>query len=163
MPIHQRRRRKLWCLLISELYNQHRQRVVALREAVLEFEANAENQLQNLRHCLRRLGLDRQVQQEMQQLSWKRKQLLQVTLGRSQQAKQHLELLQEKLASLDPKAVLQRGYAVVRRENGAIARSASELAVGEDLLIQLGQGEVTVKVVEIDEPQRHRGHKDFHG
>ncbi|YAF97260.1 MAG: exodeoxyribonuclease VII large subunit [Nodularia sp. CChRGM 3473] len=148
---------------ISELYNQHRQRVVALREAVLEFEANAENQLQNLRHCLRRLGLDRQVQQEMQQLSWKRKQLLQVTLGRSQQAKQHLELLQEKLASLDPKAVLQRGYAVVRRENGAIARSASELAVGEDLLIQLGQGEVTVKVVEIDEPQRHRGHKDFHG
>ncbi|MBE9052814.1 exodeoxyribonuclease VII large subunit [Nostocales cyanobacterium LEGE 11386] len=148
---------------ISELYNQHRQRVVALREAVLEFEANAESKLQGLRQRLRRLGLDRQVQQEMQQLSWKRKQLLQVTLGRSQQAKQHLELLREKLASLDPKAVLQRGYAVVRRENGAIARSASELAVGEDLLIQLGQGEVTVKVVEIDEPQRHRGHKDFHG
>jgi exodeoxyribonuclease VII large subunit len=55
-------------------------------------------------------------------------------------------LLQEKLASLDPKAVLRRGYAVVRGENGAIARSASDLAVGQTLLIQLGQGEVKVKV-----------------
>ncbi|MBW4556979.1 MAG: exodeoxyribonuclease VII large subunit [Trichormus sp. ATA11-4-KO1] len=148
---------------ISELYNQHRQRVIALCEAVLEFVESAENKLQGLRHRLRRLGLDRQVQQEILRLSWKRKQLLQVTLGRSQQAKQHLELLREKLASLDPKAVLQRGYAVVRREDGAIARSASELAVGEDLLIQLGQGEVTVKVMEVNEPRRHKGHEGLHG
>ncbi|WP_414562531.1 MULTISPECIES: exodeoxyribonuclease VII large subunit [unclassified Anabaena] len=148
---------------ISELYHQHRQRVMALREAVLEFEASAENKLQGLRQRLRRLGLDRQVQQEMLRLSWKKKQLLQVTLGRSQQAQQRLELLREKLASLDPKAVLQRGYAVVRREDGAIARSASELAVGEDLLIQLGQGEVTVKVVNVNEPPRRQGRQDFHG
>ncbi|MCG6137547.1 MAG: exodeoxyribonuclease VII large subunit [Nostoc sp. LLA-1] len=148
---------------ISELYHQHRQRVMALREAVLEFEASTESKLQGLRQRLRRLGLDRQVQQEIQQLGWKRKQLLQVTLGRSQQAQQRLELLREKLASLDPKAVLQRGYAVVRREDGAIARSASELAVGDDLLIQLGQGEVTVKVVGIDEPQRHRGRRELNG
>ncbi|WP_414545839.1 exodeoxyribonuclease VII large subunit [Nostoc sp. CCY0012] len=142
---------------ISELYNQHRQRVMALREAVLEFEASAENKLQGLRQRLRRLGLDRQVQQEILRLGWKRKQLLQVSLGRSQQAQQRLELLREKLASLDPKAVLQRGYAVVRRENGAIARSASELAMGDDLLIQLGQGEVTVKVVNVNEPPRRQG------
>ncbi|MEH2078232.1 MAG: hypothetical protein V7K57_28190 [Nostoc sp.] len=38
----------------------------------------------------------------------------------------------------------------------AIARSATELAVGDDLLIQLGQGGVKVKVMEINEPQRHR-------
>jgi exodeoxyribonuclease VII large subunit len=139
---------------ISELYHQHRQRVMALREAVLEFEASAESKLQGLRQRLRRLGLDRQVQQEMLRLGWKKKQLLQVTLGRSQQAQQRLELLREKLASLDPKAVLQRGYAVVRREDGAIARSATELAVGEDLLIQLGQGEVTVKVMEVNKPPK---------
>ncbi len=84
-------------------------------------------------------------------------------MGRSQQAQQRLELLREKLASLDPKAVLQRGYAVVRREDGAIARSASELIVGEDLVIQLGQGEVTVKVVGINESQRHRGRRELRG
>ena len=70
-------------------------------------------------------------------------------MWRSHQATQHFELLKQKLASLDPKAVLQRGYAVVRQENGAIARSSVELAVGQDLLIQLGQGEVKVKVTEI--------------
>ena len=147
---------------LAELYFQHRQRIVALREAVGEFTVNAEDKLQGLRHRLRRLGLDKQVQQEMQQLSWKRQQLIQATLGRSHQAQQRLQLLREKLASLDPKAVLQRGYAVVRRENGEIARSAAELTVGENLLIQLGQGEVTVKVME-NEPQRRRGHGELNG
>ncbi len=136
---------------ISELYAEHRQRVLALYEAVHNFGENAENKLQGLRNRLRRLRLDRQVQQEVEKLVWKRRQLVQVMMGRSQQAKQHLELLRQKLATLDPKAVLQRGYAVVRQENGAIARTAAELEVGQDLSIQLGQGEVTVKVMEVKE------------
>ncbi|MBW4561933.1 MAG: exodeoxyribonuclease VII large subunit [Mojavia pulchra JT2-VF2] len=132
-----------------ELYTQHRQRVTALHEAVAYSCETAANQLQVLQNRLRRLRLDRQVQQEMQKLTWKRQQLMQVTTRRSQQANQHLEMLRQKLATLDPKAVLQRGYAVVRQENGAIARSATELAVGEKLVIQLGQGEVKVKVMEV--------------
>ncbi|MFB2739001.1 exodeoxyribonuclease VII large subunit [Umezakia ovalisporum] len=139
---------------LSDLYIQHRQMIVALRKAVGEFEEGAEKKLQGLRHGLRRLGLDRKVQQEIQQLGWHKRQLVQGTLGRWQQGRQHLQLLEEKLASLDPKAVLQRGYAVVRRENGAIARSGSELAVGEDLLILLGQGKVKVKVTDIDQGDR---------
>ncbi|WP_193195967.1 exodeoxyribonuclease VII large subunit [Nostoc sp. MG11] len=134
---------------LSELYAEHRQRVAALHHAMLFSEETALNQLQVLRNRLRRLRLDRQVQQEAQQLAWKRQQLVQTTMGRSQQATQHLEMLRQKLASLDPKAVLQRGYAVVRQEDGAIARSAAELAVGQDLLIQLAQGEVKVKVTEV--------------
>ncbi|MFN6537492.1 MAG: exodeoxyribonuclease VII large subunit [Nostoc sp. EkiNYC01] len=133
---------------IAELYAEHQQRVLALHEAVDDFGENAENKLQALRNRLRRLRLDRQVQQEADKLVWKRQQLVQATMGRSQQAKQHLELLRQKLATLDPKAVLQRGYAVVRQENGAIARTATELEVGQDLSIQLGQGEVKVKVTE---------------
>ncbi|MBD2515990.1 exodeoxyribonuclease VII large subunit [Nostoc sp. FACHB-973] len=134
---------------ISELYAEHQQRVLALHEAVHDFGENAENKLQALRNRLRRLRLDQQVQQEADKLVWKRRQLVQVTMGRSQQAKQHLELLRQKLATLDPKAVLQRGYAVVRQENGAIARAAAQLEVGQDLSIQLGQGEVTVKVIKL--------------
>lgn len=134
---------------LADLYIQHRQRVATLHEAVLYYQTSAQNQLQLFRNRLRRLRLDKQVQEEVRNLTWKRQQLIQVTTGRSQHATQHLELLRQKLATLDPKAVLQRGYAVVREENGAIARSAAKLTVGEDLLIQLGQGEVKVKVVEI--------------
>ncbi|OUL31189.1 exodeoxyribonuclease VII large subunit [Nostoc sp. 106C] len=134
---------------LADLYTQHQQRVDALYDAVYEVRRNAEKQLQALQNRLRHLRLDRQVQQEVQRLTWKRQQLLQATKRRSQQASQHLEMLHQKLVTLDPKAVLQRGYAVVRQENGAIARSVAELAVGDELLIQLGQGEVKVKVKEV--------------
>ncbi|QIR39844.1 exodeoxyribonuclease VII large subunit [Tolypothrix sp. PCC 7910] len=134
---------------LAELYTQHRQRVEALHEAVLYSTQAAEHKLRVLQNRLQHLRLDRQVQQEKQRLTWKRQQLIQVTKRRSQQASQHLEMLRQKLVTLDPKAVLQRGYAVVRQENGAIARTARNLAVGDELLIQLAQGEVKVKVKEV--------------
>lgn len=134
---------------LAELYTQHRQRVEALQEAVLYSTQAAEHKLRVLQNRLQHLRLDRQLQQEKQRLAWKHQQLVQVTKRRSQQASQHLEMLRQKLATLDPKAVLQRGYAVVRQENGAIARTAADLAVGDELLIQLGQGEVKVKVKEV--------------
>jgi exodeoxyribonuclease VII large subunit len=37
---------------------------------------------------------------------------------------------------------------VVRKENGEIARSHSQLSVGEVLSVELGEGNVKVKVVE---------------
>ncbi|MDZ7957349.1 MAG: exodeoxyribonuclease VII large subunit [Aulosira sp. DedQUE10] len=134
---------------LTELYTQHRQRVAALHEAILYSKETADNKLQVLHNRLQHLRLDRQVQQEVQRLTWKRQQLVQITKRRSQQASQHLEMLRQKLVTLDPKAVLQRGYAVVRQENGAIARTAAQLAIGDELLIQLGQGEVKVKVKEV--------------
>ncbi|MBD2446288.1 exodeoxyribonuclease VII large subunit [Nostoc sp. FACHB-152] len=134
---------------LSELYAQHQQRIDALYDAVHEVRESAVNRLQTFRNRMQRLGLDRQVKQEMQKLGWKRQQLVQITNRRSQQATQHLEMLRQKLATLDPKGVLQRGYAVVRQENGAIARAANDLTVGQELLVQLGQGEVKVKVTEV--------------
>jgi len=136
---------------LSDLQIQHQQRITALCTAVNSLLAARENQLQGLKHRLRQLRLDRQVEQEREKLSWKHRQLLQVTTGQLQQASQHLEVLRQKLASIDPKAVLQRGYAVVRTKNGIIPRSVSELTIGENLVIQLAQGKVTVKVIEVTE------------
>lgn len=133
---------------LAELQIQHQQRVVALHQSVRYSLEIAENKLQGLQNRLRRLRLDRQVHHEMQELGWKRQQLVQVTTAKLQQATQYVEMLRQKLGTLDPKAVLQRGYAVVRLE-GAIVRSAAELSVGQELYVQLGAGEVTVKVVEV--------------
>ncbi|MFQ4140741.1 exodeoxyribonuclease VII large subunit [Chlorogloeopsis sp. ULAP02] len=134
---------------LVDLYNQHRQRITTLQQLVYGELETAENQLQGLRHRLRRLRLDAQVQQELQAINWQRRRLVQSTSSKLQHATQHLEMLRQKLATLDPKAVLQRGYAVVRQENGIIVRNAAELEIGQDLLIQLGQGEVKVRVMEI--------------
>lgn len=143
---------------LAKLYDQHRQRIIALDEAVNQQLVSAQLSLQRLQNRLRRLRLDRQIQKEMQSLSWKRQQLVQGTTQRLQRANQHCQLLQQKLATLDPKAVLKRGYAVVRQENGvsrdgkpfwSIARSAAELVPGQELAIQLGEGEVKVKIIEV--------------
>jgi exodeoxyribonuclease VII large subunit len=135
---------------LADLSAQHQQRITALSVAVNSSWKIAENQLQAWRNRLLRLGLDRQLQQESQRLGWKRQQLLQLTTVKFQQNTQHLGMLQQKLASINPQAVLQRGYSVVRRENGAIARCAGELVVGQELRIQLGQGEVRVEVIEVE-------------
>lgn len=132
---------------LSELYLEHQQRVAALHDCVHDYHRMAENRLLAIQNRLGRIRLDRQVKQEMQALSWKRQQLVNAINKRSLSAKQRLELLREKLVSLDPSSVLQRGYAVVKKENGAIVKSADELKAGEELLIVLGQGEVKVRVV----------------
>lgn len=145
---------------LTDLYVQHQQRITALNEAVNQQLETAHNQLQRLRNRLRRLRLDQQIQKEMQSLSWRRQQLVQATTQRLGQATQHCQLLRQKLATLDPKAVLKRGYAVVRQEDGAIARSSTSLAPGQELSIQLGQGGVKVKIKEIFEPPSRQERQD---
>lgn len=66
------------------------------------------------------------------------------------QATAKCHLLQQKLIALDPKAVLQRGYAVVRQDN-QIIRSTEQVKPEQTLSIQLNQGSLKVKVVEITE------------
>ncbi len=134
---------------LAELYAQHRQRIAAVNETVNQQLETALDQLQSLRNRLRRLRLDQQIQLSLQSLTWRRQQLLQATTQRLQLGSQHCQMLQQKLAALDPQAVLQRGYALVRQENGALARSAAELVSGQDLSIQLSQGQIKVKITDI--------------
>ena len=130
------------------MYAEHRQRIETLQAVVQQQLDIAGDRYYSLSSRLGRLRLDREIQREIEFLNWKKQQLIQVTQQRSQKARQHCHLLAQKLASLDPHAVLKRGYAVVRQENGAIARSAAQLAPGQELLIQLSQGKIKVKVIE---------------
>ncbi len=144
---------------LAELYAQHQQRIIALHEVVNRQLQIANEQVLRLRNRLRRLRLDQQINKEKQLLTWKRQQLLQITNQRFQSASQHCQLLREKLTTLDPKAVLKRGYALVQQEDGAnreggkpvwgIARSSDQLVPGQKLLIQLGQGGVKAIIEEI--------------
>ena len=132
---------------LAVVYDEHRQRIETLQAVVEQQLDLAGDRYYSLSSRLGRLRLDREIQREIEFLNWKKQQLIQVTQQRSQKARQHCHLLAQKLASLDPHAVLKRGYAVVRQENGAIARSAAQLAPGQELLIQLSQGKIKVKVI----------------
>jgi exodeoxyribonuclease VII large subunit len=131
------------------LYAEHQQRQRALYNAVNQVLEDSQNQLQRFKERLQRLPLERQLRDEQKAIAQKRQVLLQCTSRYLSQATQHCEFLRQKLATLDPENVLKRGYAVVRKENGTIARSATNLVPGQELQIQLGEGQVKVKVTEI--------------
>ena len=133
---------------LTTLVAEHQQRIKLLNNAINRRLQVSNEQLQRLKNRLQRLPIQRQVQQQQQVVSDLRHRLLQATSWRLQRETQHCQMLQQKLATLDPKAVLQRGYAVVRKD-GAIARSTNQLQLGEELNIQLEQGEVKVKIIEI--------------
>lgn len=134
---------------LANLYAEHQERVAALHEAVNHQLKTAQDQLQRLRLRLQRLPVERQIQGEMQKISRMRHHLVKATNHRLQIETQRCQMLREKIATLDPKAVLQRGYAVVRQENGAIARCAAELVPGQELEIQLAEGHLKVKITDI--------------
>ncbi|MEC4893704.1 MAG: exodeoxyribonuclease VII large subunit [Oscillatoria sp. PMC 1050.18] len=68
-----------------------------------------------------------------------------------EQATSRCELLREKLAALDPHSVLSRGYALVKDENSNLVKSTTSLIPDRELIIQLAQGIIKVKIQEIIE------------
>src|ERR671933_2856737 len=131
------------------LYAEHQQRQRDLYNAVNHAMVASHKQLQRFKERLQRLPLKRQLRDEQKAIAQQRQRLMQSTSRRISQATQHCEFIQQKLATLDPENVLKRGYAVVRKENGMISRSAANLVPGQELQIQLGEGQVKVKVTEI--------------
>ena len=48
-----------------------------------------------------------------------------------------------RLRALSPAATLDRGYAIVRRPDGHVLRSAAEVSAGDPIRVRLGTGEIT--------------------
>jgi exodeoxyribonuclease VII large subunit len=134
---------------LADLYAEHRERVATLTRTLHHHLLGIQDQQHRLRERLQRVQVNRQIRQELQAIAWMRQRLMQQTSQRMQQATQHCQLLQQKLSTLDPEAVLRRGYALVRQTDGSVARSTSELALGQDLHVQLAQGQIKVRVSEI--------------
>lgn len=55
-----------------------------------------------------------------------------------------IKLQKKLLHGLDPSAILSRGYSIVRL-NGFVIKSAEEYREGDELMIQLHQGQITIK------------------
>jgi exodeoxyribonuclease VII large subunit len=133
---------------LDELYDAHRDRVMWLQTMVRQRLRQETELIEALQNRLARVKPDRLLLQEKQKLNWLKQSLIQQMRSRLTQAQAQQQLLKEKAASLDPAAVLQRGYAVLRAE-GAIVRDAADLTVGQTVEMQLGRGKVRSIVQEI--------------
>ncbi|MEG4014369.1 MULTISPECIES: exodeoxyribonuclease VII large subunit [unclassified Microcoleus] len=114
--------------ILADIYSEHQQRMLNLASVVkARFQTESEH-LQQLQNRLKRLP---------------------ATSRTLRQATGKLEILQEKLAALNPAAVLERGYAAVMQADGRIVRETGGLELGDELTVRLSRGVLKVKIVEV--------------
>lgn len=82
-----------------------------------------------------------------QRLQWAAQQLQSGFQHRLRTQSQRLRAVLGTLQVLDPRGVLQRGYAIVHRADGSIAKNALDLEAEEPLDIELAQGRTMARVV----------------
>jgi exodeoxyribonuclease VII large subunit len=75
---------------------------------------------------------------------------MEVELERRERA---LERLRVHLLHLDPREVLNRGYSIVRREDGSIVRTARAVQPGERLGVEFAQGSARTRVEDVEPGQ----------
>ncbi|TAF54288.1 MAG: exodeoxyribonuclease VII large subunit [Oscillatoriales cyanobacterium] len=114
--------------ILADIYWEHRQRMLNLASVVRARFQQEEQHLQQLQNRLKKLP---------------------ATSRTLRQATGKLEVLQEKLAALNPAAVLERGYAAVIQGDGTIVRTTDGLELGEELTVRLSRGVLKVKIVEV--------------
>jgi exodeoxyribonuclease VII large subunit len=135
---------------LADLADEHRDRVERLRGAMQRVLIERQYQLNQLRIRCERIRPDRQLELETARIERLTQRLKLAIAGRLQTAQQEQLRLTERLNAIDPRLVLQRGYALIRQQDGAIVRDSANLLVGEDLSIQFGQSQAKVRVIEID-------------
>ena len=94
------------------------------------------------------------LQERMQRLDQLQDRLagaVETLLNRKQQ---RWQLANEKLNLLDPLRVLQRGYSVVRRQDGQVVRRAETVGQGDRLDVWLQEGRLGVVVTETEKARQ---------
>jgi exodeoxyribonuclease VII large subunit len=134
---------------LDDLQMLHQERQMRLSQSLEARVLESQNTLQNLQVRLQRLHPERILKQELSKVSSYRLRLLQATRYRLRSQQQQHQFLQEKLATLDPREVLRRGYAIARTQDGPIVRSSANLSKGQKLTLQLAEGSVQVSVTHI--------------
>jgi exodeoxyribonuclease VII large subunit len=134
------------CLEDLQMLHQERQLrlVESVAAKVFEFQAV----LQRLQMRLQRVHPERLLNQELSKVASYRIRLLQATRYRLRSHQQQHQFLREKLATLDPREVLRRGYAIARTLEGKIVRKATELSPDQPFLLQLEEGSLYAKVID---------------
>ena len=89
----------------------------------------------------------RQVQQWRQRLQWAATTLGSGVQRQLQMHRQRLQVTEGRLQALNPRGVLQRGYAIVHRHDGTVAQNALDLSTDERLDIELARGRVAARVL----------------
>ncbi len=109
--------------------------------------------LQALTRNLRHLGPLIRINNAAQHLDTLANRLDNAMWRRLEQARNRMELAGSRLLTVGPQATLQRGYAILRKEDGSIVRRVKQVTIGERLEVRVGDGAFDVEVADITDPK----------
>jgi exodeoxyribonuclease VII large subunit len=118
-----------------------------LGAALLDRVSQEQSTLQNLTHRLQQASPWWRIQTERQRLDQQAVRLGHGLAHELRLQKSRLNGLESHLTSLNPMAVLQRGYAVVRQADGKVVTSVGQVQAGQEINVRVidGQFGATVK------------------
>ncbi|WP_417663626.1 exodeoxyribonuclease VII large subunit [Pseudidiomarina donghaiensis] len=126
---------------LDELSMRAQQSVQRALQQQQRAQLQLSNRLQTV-HPERRLAPLQQQQQQLQQrLQLAMQQLL-------KQQRQQFQALTQGLHMVSPLQTIERGYAVVRKNDGAVVRNPKQLAAGESFQIKVAEGDFTAAKTE---------------
>lgn len=140
---------------LTDLASAHHDRRGRLMAALSTYIRLHEESLHRLRERLQRLHVDQTIHYQQQETSWLRQRLVHGINKRLRYASQHHQLLQQKLSTLNPEHVLNRGYTVMKFMDGDIVRSPQDLTVGQQTWVTFSSGNVRVTIDAIETDDRN--------
>lgn len=136
----------------AELTSPDRQALLrSVQQSGLRLQRVMQNRIQQRQQQLD--YLNRRLLSPMQQLAHRRHHLEQLQLRlqhamarQLQRRQQQWQGLQQSLAHLNPRAVLQRGYALVEKINGELVQDSTQLQAGDQVRLTLGKGSADAEI-----------------
>jgi exodeoxyribonuclease VII large subunit len=131
---------------INELRLQIDGLSVTMSDLMKAHLADARVQLNALQRALRLLNPANQLARRRERLSYLRARLASAQAHLLSLARLRFDGLRTRLESVGPAATLARGYAIVRRADGQVVRSVSDVTTGDVLKVMVADGEFGARV-----------------
>ena len=116
-------------------------------QSILESETD---RLQGVYNRLERVSPIYQVQRDQQRLDELEERTTRALRHILDLRRTQSQGISQRLQALNPQAVLERGYAIVSRDDGRLVRSAGQVQAGDTLHIQLSDGKIDARALESD-------------
>ena len=130
----------------AEVYGQLGAALTVMAETVRQKVDLARRELEAQQRTLIRLSPMIQVARERQQVDDLQRRAQQAWWHRLSMARERLSGLEGRLHGLNPQATLDRGYAIVRGQDGGVVRRVSQVAEGERINVRVTDGDFAARV-----------------
>jgi exodeoxyribonuclease VII large subunit len=139
---------------IRDLQQRFDESTMRMAQAMRHFAHTVRHREQMLSTKLRALDLRRMIRHKRDSLAHNRRRLIAEIKAKLYADRSGLEVAIGKIDALSPLAILRRGYALCRNEEGSIVKNAADVSCGKNVSVTLAAGrlECEVKRISNDDP-----------